>query len=602
MKKTSVQITRRFSRGCTIAFIAVAMLVTLAPRPVVAQALDQVPGDALLVLKIKNIGATSTKVAKYCNDLGLAAMVPALNDPLKSLEDKMKVSQGINSAGDIFLAYMNPSGADVEPDKSMVILFPVSDYKAFLANFPDAQTDGDVTTAKMGDDPNPAYFANWGTYAAISAAKDYVSKKPDAGLKITAAGEKEMNAKDIVIYANFGAIRGILQPKLAENREQILSKVEETMKRTPNGEKMAPLIHAVVNQVLNVADGFLRDTDAATYGLNIGDEGLSTTLMADFTPDSYAGSMIASMKNTTDPLLGGLPSGKYLFFGGYIVDPAMASKAFADLVDPVAKEITATGPDMQPINDYVTAMKTAIAAVKGSSVGVFVPTGALGQEALLQEVAVFNGDAQTLNATMQKVVTLAPDVFKAMGFADMYKVTATPNAKTVDGVSFDSVTTTMTPDPANPMAQQQAQMMTLMYGPGGMTQLSGIAGDHLLFATGVSDTLLSTAIASAKSGEAPLDSLDAVKKVAGNLATNRMAEVYIPLDQIVSTGLSYAKQFGFAMPVQLPPDLPPIGETISTDASTIKLDAYVPTPLVQSLVAAGMQAFMQMNGGGGGGM
>jgi hypothetical protein len=54
--------------------------------------------------------------------------------------------------------------------------------------------------------------------------------------------------------------------------------------------------------------------------------------------------------------------------------------------------------------------------------------------------------------------------------------------------------------------------------------------------------------------------------------------------------------------VQLPPDLPPIGETISTDASTIKLDAYVPTPLVQSLVAAGMQAFMQMNGGGGGGM
>jgi hypothetical protein len=514
----------------------------------------------------------------------------------------MKVSQGINAAGDLFFVFSNPTGIDGGPDKSLVILFPVSDYKAFLANFPDAQTDGDVTQVKMADSPQPGFVANWGTYAAISPSKDLVSKKPDAGLKVTAAGQKELDSKDLVVYANFDAIRGILQPKLAENRELILSQADEQIKKNPNGEKLAPVVHAVVNQLLNVADGFLRDADSVTWGLNIGDEGLTSTLAADFTSGSYTGNLIASMKDTADPLLGGLPSGKYLVYGGFVVDPSVTSQIFADLVDPVAKEITAAGPDMQPVSDYVTAMKSMVAAQKGGSIGVFAPSGALGQEALLQEAGIMAGDPAAMSAAMVKSQNLFPDVAKSLGLpANAYKVAVTPNAKTLDGVSFDSATVTIAVDPNSPVAQQQQQMLALMYGPGGMTYLSGVVGDHLLVATGLNDALLSSTIASAKSGDAPLAALATVKKVAGNLPTNRFVEFYIPLDQIVSTSLTYAGQFGFKMPVQLPPDLPPIGETVSTDGGTIKLDTYVPTSLVQSLVAAGMQAFMQMNGGGAGG-
>jgi hypothetical protein len=577
------------------ASVAVLMLVVLAARPAAAQVLEQVPADALAVLKVKNLQATSGKIAKYANDLGLAALAPPLNDPLKALEDKLKISQGINASGDMFVAFMNPGEAEGEHDKAIVILFPVSDYKAFLANFPDSQTDGEVTQVKMADSPDPGFIANWGTFAAISPSKDLVAKKPDMGLKLTPAGDKELTAKDISIYANFAEIRTVVGPKLTEARGQILSEADAAIKKAPNGEKFAPIVHAVVDQVLNIADSILRDTDAATFGIQFGDEGLSTTLMGDFKPGSYIG-------NTTDPLLGGLPLGKYLVFGGFVMDPAMASKAFSDLVDPVAKEIATAGPDMQSINDYVAAAKGIIAATKGASLGMFAPTGALGQEALAQAVAVYNGDPKAMADSVQKAVAVMPDVMKALGLpADAYKVTLTHNAKTLDGVSFDSITTVMTPDPNNPMAQQQAQMMALMYGPNGMTEYTGIVGDHLLVATGVSDAVLSTAIASAKSGESPLSALDAVKKASANLPTNRMAEAFVPLDQIISTGLVYAKQFGFAMPVQLPPDLPPIGETLSTDASTVKLDSYVPTSLVQSLVAAGMQAFMQMNGGGAGG-
>jgi hypothetical protein len=132
MRQTRSRITRR----CIGASIAVLMLVVLGARPAAAQVLDQVPSDALVVLKVKNLQATSTKVAKYCNDLGVAAMVPQLNDPLKALEDHLKVSQGINAGGDLFVAFMNPTGGEGGPDKSIVILFPVSDYKAFWPIFP----------------------------------------------------------------------------------------------------------------------------------------------------------------------------------------------------------------------------------------------------------------------------------------------------------------------------------------------------------------------------------------------------------------------------------------------------------------------------------
>ena len=107
-------------RGWTTVGVAVLMLLALAARPLAAQVLDQVPSDALAVLKVKNLQATSTKLAKYCNDLGVAALVPQLNDPLKALEDKLKISQGINAAGDMFVVFLNPAGDEAGPDKAMI--------------------------------------------------------------------------------------------------------------------------------------------------------------------------------------------------------------------------------------------------------------------------------------------------------------------------------------------------------------------------------------------------------------------------------------------------------------------------------------------------
>ncbi len=572
-----------------------------------AQVIDSVPAESLAVVKVRNLKATSDKIAKLATDLGVAAMAPPLADPLKALQDKSHISQGLNTAGDLYFIFLDPNTSGETPDKSMAILVPVTDYKAFLGNFADAQTDGDVSQVKMPDDPEPSFVANWGSYAVIAPSKAIAGKKPTAGLKVSPAIAKELDSKEITIFANVPALRAIAQPAIANNKDEILAKVEDELKKNPQAAKFVPVAKAAVTQALNAANAMLRDGEGASYGISLADEGIKTTLVAEFAPGSYIGGTVAGMKNSSGPLLGGLPAGKWLLYEGGVNEPEASAKFFADVADPVVKELVATGPEFAPAADYVAGLKDTMAATKGFSAGVMAPTGALGQEALLQMDITYSGDAAAISGGFKKTMNAYSQLLPAFGMDNQVKLTITPNAKTVDGVSFDSVATTMTADPNNPGAAQQQQMMTMFYGPGGLVQNIGVVDPgHVLIYSGLPDAAVSPAIAAAKSGEAPLSSLEQVKKVAANLPSNRLLEVYVPLDDVVSTALTYAKQFGFNVPVQLPPDLPPLGGTVSSEGSTVRMDGFIPTPLVQSLVAAGMQAAMQMQGGGappaGGGM
>jgi hypothetical protein len=141
-----------------------------------------------------------------------------------------------------------------------------------------------------------------------------------------------------------------------------------------------------------------------------------------------------------------------------------------------------------------------------------------------------------------------------------------------------------------------------MYGAGGLTLYTGIVDPKtVLVVMDGSDDLISSALAAAKADTDVLTSTDPIKAVDAQLPKTRAAAFYVPLDVIISTAVSYARQFGFPMPVQIPPNLPPIGITIGTQGSAFHVDGDVPTPLVQSLIQAGMQVYLQMQAGRGGG-
>ena len=121
----------------------------------------------------------------------------------------------------------------------------------------------------------------------------------------------------------------------------------------------------------------------------------------------------------------------------------------------------------------------------------------------------------------------------------------------------------------------------------------------LVLASGIDDDLIGQSIDAAKESKDVLT--DDLKLVDAGLPKSRSAVFYLGLDQILSTGISYAKANGFPVPVQLPNNLPPIGFAAGTDGASMHYDMYIPTKLMQSLVQAGATVFQQFNQHGGGG-
>ena len=104
-------------------------------------------------------------------------------------------------------------------------------------------------------------------------------------------------------------------------------------------------------------------------------------------------------------------------------------------------------------------------------------------------------------------------------------------------------------------------------------------------------------IASAKAGKDVFADMAGVQAVSKQLPAGRVMVEYIDLAQIVTAGVKYAQGFGVPVKMQLPPNLPPIGFSAASEGSAVRFDTHVPTTTVQSIVAAGMQAYMQMQGG-----
>ena len=117
---------------------------------------------------------------------------------------------------------------------------------------------------------------------------------------------------------------------------------------------------------------------------------------------------------------------------------------------------------------------------------------------------------------------------------------------------------------------------------------------------GGNDKLLQQLIDSAKNPQDHLSTLPGVKAVSSHLPEKRVMEGYFAVDQVVSSAVRYAAGFGFPIKLRLPPNLPPDWHCIATDGPAFRADPVRSLALVESLVAAGFEAYTNMQGGPGG--
>ena len=589
----------RYSRRIVLALTAVLALSQLAS----AQVLEQVPDGALFVVKVRNLAETNTKLAAFFKELGVDQLAPDLADPLAAVKKQLSITQGLDEKGEIAFIYIDPEISGVDEEHSMVILVPVTEYKLFTGNFPDAKTEGEFTEVKIARDPDPTYITTWGKFAALSPSKDVLIKKPAGGVKLTGLTAKELANKDAIFYANMSAIKKMALPKLKEGRAELLN--DATRDLTGDKAKYVPVAKAVINQFLNIAEGYLNDANSATYGISFTQNGIAGTMMTEFEPGTYSGDLVKKVKNTDAAMLTGLPNSKYLGFGGAVSSPEVTGQIFDDFTAPIIKELSALGDDAKPVVQYLESLKKMSAAVKSASFGMLTPSGMLGQDSIIQVVENINGDSKAIAEAQKSMIETQQEFMKLIEpNGDMQaKVTFTPAVKTVDGIALDEMVTDFNGEAATPQAAQMQQMMKMMYGPNGVKMLTGAIDDNnRIVSISASDEAIQQLITAAKTKDDALGKSDLVTGVNAELPAQKVAVVYVSVDNVITTSLKYAAAFGMNLPMNLPPNQPPVGASIGTEGTAIRVDTFVPTQLVKSITAAVIQFQMQMQGGGGGGM
>jgi hypothetical protein len=479
------------------------LLAAFLTAPARGQALDQVPGDALVVVQVKNLDQLSKKVAGFAKGLGLDQQMPELADPLTALAEKAKMTKGLNRGGDMAVALMDPDQFGGNAEQAVLMVVPTSDYKAFLTNFKAATDEGGgVSKVTPQDGPEDIFVANWGQYAAMSPNKAALAKKP-TGIKLTGFSAKEAEAKDVVMYANIKAVRGKVLPELRKNRDEMMAQIQKGLEGE-GAAKFVPLAKAAANQFLSVAEGFMTDAHSATVALNLTDGGIGLTAAADFDPTSYAGKMALTNKPATSSLLSGLPDRKYFFFAGGKSDPEQSGKMWADLLDPIIKELNAI-PETAKFAKAMESMKKGNAATTGYTLGWVAPTGALGQESVLQQVAVLHGDSKVIQESQRDMMGAMNDLMKMMpqqgaaAQAGAMNFEYKPAARTVGGVQFDAFETKINFPEDDPAGQQAKQMLAFIYGPAGMTGVLGaVDAKTVVSVQGGDEKLIADAVTASK--------------------------------------------------------------------------------------------------------
>ncbi len=589
----------RYSRRIVLALIPVFALAQLAA----SQVLDQVPEGALVVAKVRNLAETNTKLAAFFKELGVDQLSPDLADPLAVLKKQMGIQQGLDEKGEIAFVYIDPAVSGADDQHSMLILIPVTDYKAFTGNFPEAKTEGDFTEAKIGRGNDDSYITPWGKFAAISPSKDVLMKKPTGGVKLGGLAAKELGSKDAILYVNMAGVRKMALPKLKDGRESMLQEITGNM--PGDKEKYVPVVKALFNQVMNVAEGYLNDANALTYGISFVKTGISGTLMTEFEPGTYSGDLVKKFKNSPDALVNGLPNTQYIAFGGAVTSPEATNQIITDFSAPVMKELAAMGDEGKKIIDYFESAKKLATSVKGGTFGMLIPSGMLGQDSIFQVIETIQGDSKAITEAQKSMLANQQEIMNLLqpNGEIQQKTTFTPAVKTVDGVTLDQTVTEFTGDPNNPQAAQVQQMMTMIYGSGGVKMLSGSIDDNnFAIALAAPDEVIQQMITSAKTKDDTLGKSDMVSLVSSALPEQKAVVFYLSVDNLITTGLKYAAAMGRNLPINIPPNQPPIGVSAGTEGTAIRIDTFVPTQLVKSITAAVIQFQMQMQGGGGGGM
>jgi hypothetical protein len=538
-------------------------------------ALEAIPDDAGVVIRVKAPKATIDKVAAFVNmvqpGFGEQVKLQAQGIGLAILNPSM---EGVDSTKDWYIAVFSPEEENGQPDTVFVI--PATDVKKMAEG--------------LGEDVKFMEHGSYGVYTQSERAAEFMkehlsSKGESIAGEIDETCLKAMDRGEFAVYVNVASLIEEYSDELDELKNKGLEEIENMpAQEGVDTESVTALLKEIVEQAVTAA----RDVKAIVATASVSKQGVTLEQFATVKADSGASKFLA--KSAPDALvgLGALPAGQLMFMG-IKADLAplfkLATTAISALPDAVEgkEKLVETMGDM--------AKLTYGPILSGISLGDL-------------ETGLFRGVTQMMVKPTDKARTLFKTTSELSGAMNQtpgikMSIEYKEKAETIAGEEIDVATVSAEVDEENAeQGEMVKKMLDMFYGPEGLTSRYAYLKDRVVYTMGGTAEDMETALTNVKTPGKPSDGF---AKARGKLSEKVNVIFMADLAKMIAQGASIASSAGL-IPMKIDADLIDglelkesyFGFSLATEPDAVRAVWHLPVEQVQgfakmAIMAAAMQ-------------
>lgn len=554
-------------RSAVIGMFLVAFLALPASLPAQTGTdfLKVVPDDALGFGFIRNIGEMSAKI----ETLAKLVNAPLPGAPLATIKQTVGIDKGLDEKGSAVAVMLAGDGEPV-----VIVLVPVTDYKAFITPLKPKSSDGSITEAEGPD--GKVWIGKKGSYAAIT------------GPEAKSALEKVINSKKDVT-ANVESLQGWLAGNDAafvlttNGVKVVVAKMRDGLKQGKNALAGAPAEAQFLSGMIDSLDATLKsaetDVTHVTFGVQIDkSNNVNLSARALFAKGSALAKSATGVKPLDGGPLTGLPDGPFVMAGGGVYSEGTAQSMMNlsfQMMKAMAKDL--------PKDKIEKLEKSYSEMSKGMRGMSMVWSVGKANEPIFAGVlgVVKVDDAKAYLAGYEKGMAAMSELLKGADAPfPSYEI------KRVDVGGFSVLEVTMDLAKALPPGgdPNQKQIMEMMFGKGGKMTISmaGIDATTVLMVYKPAADIKETLEGFKK--KAPGVAADAdVAKLTAQLPANSQWAMYISPQGTVN--LVVGRFLGAALGQQLPPfpKTPPLGAAVKLSDAGLEGHIAIPAAVLDGI-------------------
>jgi len=574
-------------------------------------ALSQAPQGAQLVVIVPSMTGLSGKLALLNQALGLEQA--ELTDAMGAFKAEVGIADGLNDAGSALLVVPDISAMFDNSAPDFVMVLPVTDYQAFVANFQGIDSDGDEVFELTLPHGQQGYARESGGYAVIgedlSVVQGYTpGGDADAiGGRIGELGLRYLGDCDAAVYLDLEA----LAPMLIQQIDGGLAEMNQNMNQLTEMGMMDPsgleMIQAMTSLYGTAGKAMLNSAQGVVITLDISEHGVGITDAIQFKPDSPVAKYLPGGAGNTASLLARMPQGPYIMAAAFDAEAIAMGDLYAAAMaalpqdnaqlDLYRKALPLIKQMKQYAGVFYTPDPAALMGGGGGALNVLQSYTAQDSAEYLKQIKQYLTDLNGMSIPMAVPMAPGPQGQAGQPPAMSYITSYTDNALLLDGVQVDQYS----------MQLQMPQELMMQMGPAAgfmqmFTNINGYyadAGGHVLATTTLDQQLMARGLATDKTadGMGAGDVLAQVREQA--IPPNCAAEIYISLAGITEMVSPFAMMFGMPA-VEAPQDLPPIAMGLGIKGNSSAARFYVPNETTKFVIDTVNNLKAQMMGGPGG--